>query len=180
MKSNNLIKRFFGNWKYPILFFASTLFLLVLSGAESTHSHFFQNSSGILLGFGVLTLVISSIVQFVQKKWKRGIATIAIGLGGIIIGCILFLIIATAVPMIDGDHWADDLKIPPNISLNNPIDMYDYNRRKVIKNQNDLVLYNSSQPGMYEYDFWTGKIEQGTIHLRAYEITEDEEYQRKV
>ena len=26
---------------------------------------------------------------------------------------------------------------------------------------------------MYEYDFWTGKIENGTIYLKAFEITQE-------
>ncbi len=37
----------------------------------------------------------------------------------------------------------------------------------------DFQLYNSFQPGLYEYDFWTDKIESGTIYIKAFEITQE-------
>jgi hypothetical protein len=39
----------------------------------------------------------------------------------------------------------------------------------VRKTKTDLQLYNSFQPGLYEYDFWIDRIENGTIYLKAYE-----------
>lgn len=179
MKILTLIRAFFNNWTYPMLFFGTTLFLMVVSGFENNHTHYFQNTAGILLCLGVLILIISSVYQFSKKQWKKGLITIGALFGGTFFASIIFLIIATAVPMIDGDHWADDLKIPTGIQIENPVNMNNYSRPdsifKLNKTQQDLVLYNSDQPGMYEYDFWTGKIESGTIYLKAFEITNDEE-----
>ena len=73
---------------------------------------------------------------------------------------------------------SDNLKIPTNIPINIPIDL-DFNEHRPDsltnskKTISDFQLYNSFQPGLYEYDFWTGKIESGTIYLKAFEITQD-------
>jgi len=179
MRILKLARAFFNNWTYPIFLFGATMFLMVVSGFENNHSHYFQNTAGIILCLGVLILLISSIYQFSQKQWKKGLLTITALIGGTIFASIIFFIIATAIPIIDGDHWADDLEIPTGIQIENPVNMYSYTRPdsilKVKKIQTDLVLYNSDQPGMYEYDFWTGKIESGTIYLKAYEITQEDE-----
>ena len=179
MKILTLLRAFFNNWTYPISLFGTTLFLMVVSGFENNHTHYFQNTAGILLCLGVLILIISSVYQFSKKQWKKGLITIAALFGGTIFASIIFFIIATAVPMIDGDHWAEDLKIPTGIQIQNPVNMDSYSRPdsilQISKTQPDLVLYNSAQPGMYEYDFWTNKIESGTIYLKAFEITQEEE-----
>jgi amino acid transporter len=179
MKILTLVRAFFNNWTYPIILFGTTLFLMVVSGFENSRSHYFQNIAGITMCLGVLILIISSIYQFSKKQWKKGLVTIAVLIGGTIFGAIIFFIVATAIPMIDGDHWADDLEIPTNISIDNPIDMVSYRRPDSIysltKSQMDLVLYNSDQPGMYEFDFWAGKLDNGTIYLKAFEITQEDE-----
>ncbi len=83
-------------------------------------------------------------------------------------------------PFLDGtDRWADNLIIPTNIQLNNPIDLvFDNGERpdsilNLEKTTIDFQLYNSFQPGLYEYDFWINQIEKGTIYLKAYEITQN-------
>ena len=69
---------------------------------------------------------------------------------------------------IDGDLWADDIKIPKNIVLNLPIDLKVDGKRpdsilNIKKNKQDFQLYNSFQPGLGEYDFWTNKIDKGSV-----------------
>jgi len=88
-----------------------------------------------------------------------------------------------AGPYFDGtDRWADNLKIPDNIPIENPVDFtFDkylngckpdsITNRQVT--QTDFQLYNSYQPGLYEFDFWTSKIDSGTIYLKAFEITQE-------
>jgi hypothetical protein len=76
------------------------------------------------------------------------------------------------------DTWADNLKIPINIPINIPADLdFENHRPDSITNQivtgTEFQLYNSFQPGLYEYDFWTGKIGSGTIYLKAFEITQE-------
>ncbi|MEI6137721.1 MAG: hypothetical protein WCP85_00570 [Mariniphaga sp.] len=76
------------------------------------------------------------------------------------------------------DGFADNLKIPENIQISYPkndgsdkreSDWPTFPQGKTA----DFQLYNSFQPGLYKFDFWTGKIECGTIYLKAYEITQD-------
>ncbi len=179
MKILSFVKTFFNNWTYPIFFFGTTLFLMVVSGFENNHNYYFQNTAGILLCIGILILIISSVYQFSKYQWKKGLISIATLFGGTIFATTIFFIIATFIPMIDGDHWADNLKIPKGILIEDPVNMVNYLRPdsvlKLNKTQKDLVLYNSDQPGMYEYDFWTDKIDRGTIFLKAFEITKDKE-----
>jgi hypothetical protein len=75
----------------------------------------------------------------------------------------------------DDDHWADGLKIPAGIQIETPIGDYAGLKPdsilKLRRTQTNLVLYNSFQPGIYQYEFWSGKIESGFIYLKAFEIT---------
>lgn len=174
----NAIELFFNNWLYPVIMFGLTLILFVISGVENGQSNFFQNTAGIILCLGILTLIVSSIFQFIKRKWKEGFLTIAILFGGIIISSILFLIVATAIPMIEGDKWADNLEIPKDIVLDNPIDLtyiiaHGDSIRNIKKNNPDLQIYNSAQKGIYKYDFWIGKIDRGIIYLKAFEVTQE-------
>lgn len=180
----NAIKVFFNNWTYPVIMFVLTLILFIISGVENGSTHYFQNTAGIILCFGILTLIVSSIIQFIKRKRKEGFLTIIVLFGGTIISSILFLIIATAIPMIEGDKWADNLEIPNNIVLDNPIDLtyiiaHDDSVRNIKKNDLDLQIYNSTQKGIYKYDFWIGKIDRGTIYLKAFEVTQEEALSKK-
>ena len=76
------------------------------------------------------------------------------------------------------DGFADNLKIPENIQISYPKN--DGEDRKQSDRPNfpkgttaDFQIYNSFQPGLYKFDFWSGKIESGTIYLKAYEITQN-------
>lgn len=111
--------------------------------------------------------------------WFKGILSLGALIGGTIVASIIFFILSTAINMFDGDHWADDLYIPKNIQIENPVNGSSYYRSDSILNLNkikpDLVLYNSSQPGIYQYDFWTGRIEKGSIYLKIFEVTTNEQ-----
>lgn len=93
---------------------------------------------------------------------------------------VIFVFYAIAIFWIDQeqpDEWAKNLKIPANIQIENPVNFdFGEHRPDSITNrpviQTDFQLYNSFQPGLYEFDFWTNKIESGTIYLKAYEITQ--------
>jgi hypothetical protein len=80
----------------------------------------------------------------------------------------------------DADTFADDLKLPQNVKLEKPIDTdlgenFETVRPDSIQNlskdKNDFQLYNSFQPGLYEYDVWIESNQSGTIFLKAFEIT---------
>lgn len=79
------------------------------------------------------------------------------------------------IETVDGDKWADNLTIPQNIELHVPKGD-DFQTRpdsitNLERNRTDFELYNSFQPGLYEYDLWIGKIESGTVYLKAFEVT---------
>jgi hypothetical protein len=159
----------FDKWWRPLLFF---LFIagLVIANSE-LKIHYLKKPLNILADISVIVLLISFVYQLYKRQFLTGCLTILV--------IIVTGVISMMVTMIDGDHWADDLKIPTGIQIEKPVDMDSYSRPdsilKLSKTQPDLVLYNSDQPGMYEYDFWTDKIESGTIYLKAFEITQDEE-----
>lgn len=121
--------------------------------------------------FSLLILLGSAVYQLYHTRLIRACLTVFAALVYVVLSGV-FSVMAV---LIDGDHFADDLKIPANIQIDNPIGTYSNMKpdsfTRLKKTQTDLVLYNSWQPGIYEYDFWTGKIENGSIYLKAYEIT---------
>jgi hypothetical protein len=159
----------FDKWWRPLLFF------FVMAGLIIANSElkipYLNKPLSILADISVIILLISFVYQLYKRQFLTGCLTIIV--------IVVTGVISMMVTMIDGDHWADDLKIPTGIQIENPINMDSYSRPdsilKLNKKQRDLVLYNSDQPGIYEYDFWTNKIESGKIYLKAFEITQDEE-----
>ncbi len=172
-----LITYCFDKWWRPVLFSGLTSSLLVLS--EFVGGGTYNNVSFILLELSVIGLVISFIYQMVKKRWLKSIFTLLI-LGAII----AFIYLGTLFLVFCGspcdDRFADNLKIPDNIQMDDPIDPASRNMQSdsmqlLSKSQMSFQLYNSFQPGLYEYDFWVGKIERGTIYLKAFEITNEYE-----
>jgi hypothetical protein len=117
------------------------------------------------------------IYQFLNKQFLKAAFT-----GILFIGTFATIIIYTLftffIETIDGDGWADNLQIPKGIRLENPVDLSMDGQRpdsiiQLIKKNQDFQLYNSFQPGLYEYDFWTGKIDSGIVYLKAFEITQE-------
>jgi len=159
----------FDKWWRPVLFFSFIAGLVIIN--SELNIHFLKKPLSFLADVSIVVLLISFCYQLYKGRYLKGFINLFI----------LFVtgIITMMVTMIDGDHWADELTIPTGIQIESPINMDSYSRPdsvlKLNKTQPDLVLYNSDQPGMYEYDFWTDKIERGTIYLKAFEITQDEE-----
>jgi hypothetical protein len=97
--------------------------------------------------------------------------------GGTIVAFLVYQMAMFWMVQEQPDEWAQNLQIPTNIQLDNPVDIgFDNHRPDSISNrpvnQTDFQLYNSFQPGLYEFDFWTTKIEPGTIYLKAFEVTQ--------
>lgn len=170
-----IIKYCFNKWWRPILFWFMSCLMLGIS--ELWRNHLFGNIASIIFGLGLLTMLVSSIYQFANRNWLIGFVSLGI------FGGTIFLFIAYSVAMFwieeeSPDKWADNLKIPANISINIPANLdFERNRPDSLANKTitytDFQLYGSFQPGLYEYDFWTGKIESGTIYLKAFEITQE-------
>lgn len=125
----------------------------------------------------LITLGVSFIYQLWNRRWLFSILTFLI-LGGTIVASIFSTIVLFFIAMDTPDTFADNLKIPTNINIYNPVDIgFDEKRPDSISNVHkkttDFQLYNSFQPGLYEYDFWTSKIDSGTIYIKAYEVTQN-------
>jgi hypothetical protein len=125
-----------------------------------------------VLNLAILGLLISGIYQFTRGRWRKGLFTGIVFIGISIINGLFF----TLDQMANGDRWADNLKIPSGIQLETPVDLSIENKRPdsilhLVKYKTDFQLYNSLQPGIFEYDFWIGRIESGKIYIKAFEIT---------
>lgn len=176
---------FFDDWKKPIYFWLFTVLLLIISNYSK--SPIFVDISLFLFGLGIFVLFVSGICLLSQKKWLKSIVSFLI-FGGTIISFIFYLLISFFIDQIIPDTFAVNLAIPKNIKIDNPIDMdFDdnFNAKKPESITNRLVkntefqLYNSFQPGLYEFDFWIGKIESGTIYLKVFEITQNKQLSSK-
>lgn len=166
---------FFDKWWRPVTFLLFTALLLVITNwidilVLQIPAFLFFCAAVVALGF-------SLIYQLWNRRWLYSILTFLI-LGGTIAASIFSTLVVLFIAMDTPDTFADNLKIPDNVLIWNPVDMdFDERRPDSISNQNkqtiDFQLYNSFQPGLYEYDFWTSKIDSGTIYIKAYEITKN-------
>jgi hypothetical protein len=171
----NFLKFCFDKWWRPILFWFVCSLIFGLS--EIFRNRTFGNIAFPLFGLGLLVVLVSAIYLFTRGKWLTGLLSLGI-FGGTIISFLFYAIAMFWIEQERPDEWAKNLKIPTNIQLNNPVDMgFDEHRPDSITNshvtQTDFQLYNSFQPGLYEFEFWTNKIESGTIYLKAFEITQE-------
>ena len=161
----NLFIYCFDKWWRPVLFFVVIGILLILtSGLDIL---FLDEILRALANTSTVFILISFGYQLYRKRFVEGfISIIFLFVTGLAYD---FMILA------DGDHWADGLKIPAVIQIESPIGDYGGVKSdsilKLHRNQTDLFLYNSFQPGIYQYEFWTGKIDSGFIYLKAFEIT---------
>lgn len=159
----------FDKWWRPILFFGLAAGLLAIG--ELTEEPIIQNTFFFLFlfGLGLLGLLISTINQFAKKCWFPAILT-AVLMGVALVGFSFYFISVFLKIQSEPDRYADNLKIPTNIQINRPLDQSE----SVRISDTDFHLYNSFQPGLYQYAFWTKRVEKGTIYLRVFEITQND------
>lgn len=158
----------FDKWWRPILFFGLTVGLYAIG--ELIEKPLIQNIFFFLFGIGLLGLLVSTIYQLTKKRWPFAILTAAL----IVVALVGFFFYSIALfwkIQSEPDTYADNLKIPTNIQINQPLDQIEPERI----NDTDLYLYNSFQPGLYQYAFWTKRIEKGEIYLKAFEITNNDQ-----
>lgn len=165
----------FDKWWRPVIFLSLSVLLLVIAIWQDISV--LQIPAFLFFFAAIVTLGVSFIYQLWNRRWLFSILTFLI-LGGTIVASIFSTIVLFFIAMDTPDTFADKLKIPTNLSIYNPVDMgFDEKRPDSISNLHkettDFQLYNSFQPGLYEYDFWTSKIDSGTIYIKAYEITQN-------
>lgn len=165
----------FDKWWRPVLFYllATALFILwQFKGYD-----IFSFIGNCLFVIGLVIIIGSLTYQIKKRRWLKSTLTFVILI--IPAGCIFFC--SLILPYFDpynGDQFANNLKIPTNIPTEEPIYLTIDNERpdsilSISKSHLDFQLYNSSQPGLYQYDIWVGKIPKGTIYLKAFEITHE-------
>ncbi|WP_018343622.1 hypothetical protein [Cytophaga aurantiaca] len=123
-----------------------------------------------------LLLFFAAVWQFINGKWYWGILqlfTLLSGVAAIIFISYISLVLSVFGPSTDG--FASNLKLPENVPLNYPFEERSYVQTSdKIKDAYpaSFQLYNSLQPGLYEYDIWLTSKKNGYIYLKAFEITQ--------
>lgn len=153
----------FDIWWRPVIFFGFTAVLLFL--CELINKPSIEDFSFFLFLPGFLGLIISIIYHAIIGRWL--FANLTILITGISIVAFVFYAI-TQVMVSGSDRYADNLKIPNSIEINVPRDINDV--PDSISNI-DFFLYNSLQPGLYQYVFHSKKIEKGKVYFKAFEVT---------
>lgn len=165
----------FDKWWKPVLLLLLVGLLFVLSIWSDVS--FLQIPTFLLFCLSIFFLGVSFIYQLWRKRWLNAFLTFMI-LGGTVAAIVFSTIALFFIAMNTPDTFANDLKIPTDIVIGNPVDL-DFGEKRPDSISNispqsiDFQLYNSFQPGLYEYDFWTSKIDSGTIYIKAYEITQN-------
>ncbi|EDP94847.1 hypothetical protein U8527_08005 [Kordia algicida OT-1] len=173
-----LKKYIFQKWWFPILLFLiSSLFFMMLLASTKKILLFI---SDYFLLFTFILLLIAGFWQLFRGKWYLGL----LQLGALFVGFVILVFVSTFMMMFgpDTDTFADNLKLPENVKLAYPTDVnmrVNFERIRLDSMQNNVPkeisfqLYNSFQPGLYEYDLWLKSNESGTIFLKAFEITQE-------
>jgi hypothetical protein len=133
----------------------------------------------VIFCIALLGLIISIIYQFIKKRWFKAILTLltfilTLGIGVLyILGYMFCFMISYSID----DHFTDDLTIPENIEYNLPKEMEsrNYNNPDTIikRDTTDFELQNAGR-GNFRYNLWIGKIERGTVYLKAFEVTKNQ------
>jgi hypothetical protein len=157
-----LMKIHLTKWYIQILIVLLTCFICA-DTLGSPDSIAFQVSAGIP-ALAVTVSGIIGIVRLFKKQYLDGVFQIIVSAG---IGFAGLLFLSVHVMFYPVDGFAKNLTIPNNIKLYIPKDSIRTTPRKNL----DFELYNGMQPGMYDWDIPVGGLQQGTIYLKAFEVT---------
>ncbi|MBR9833431.1 hypothetical protein GYB57_14895 [bacterium] len=175
-----VLKYCFDNWWKPILFLLASWIFVLLADSFKLDSLSYISYS--FLGLSVVGLFCSTIYQLVKKRWMKGIFTFSFIIGSFL-AFLLYAISSYFINTIDGDKWADNLIIPNDIELFIPngdlLSTPNDSLFNIKKDTLDFELYNSFQPGLYEYVVWIDRIQKGTVYLKAFEITQEYQLSEK-
>jgi hypothetical protein len=136
---------------------------------EFTNEPILKDCSFLLLLLGFLGLIVSMIFQLTKRRWLFAVLTtliICVSLVALFFYSIALFWKDQSMP----DTYADNLKMPTNIRVNEPLE------DSVPANiaDTDFFIYSSFQPGLYQYTFWTKRIDKGSIYLKAFEVTQND------
>ena len=169
-----MIKSYFNKWFIPLIIFGLGALIYLIS-LVFPNKYFDQIADWILLIVSI-GLLISGIRKLIKKEFKIGLIQVV----SFLISGFAIMIFTTFAVMFgpSEDFFADNLKIPSNILISEPINLNVGEHRPDTIDKFPLEnlrfqLYNSFQPGLYEYDIWINSKERGIAYLKAYEITKN-------
>lgn len=169
-----MMKSYFDKWFIPLIIFGLGAMVYLISLAFP--NKYFDQIAGCILLIVSIGLLISGIRKLIKKEFKIGIIQIV----SFFLAGFAIMIITTFAVMFgpSDDFFADDLKIPNNITISEPISLNVGEHRpdtinKFPEENLRFQLYSSFQPGLYEYDIWIKSKESGIAYLKAYEITKN-------
>ena len=163
----------FEKWWIPIVFFILISIIYIFS-LGNTNNKLNQIIDWTLMSSGII-LLIAIIWQLI----KGNTFPVVIQGGTLILGFLGLSFITSFIMMFSPDTFADNLTIPANIEKDYPIDISSFfsneidSVRIVDKPNETFQLYNSFQPGLFEYDFWLKSNRSGTLYLKAFEVTKN-------
>lgn len=163
----------FDRWWLVLWFYlAVAVFAISLQGI---HTPWVLHFRSFLTDFSVVLLLVSMIWQLSRRRFLVAISHFVF-----FVFTVVALIVGHLVTLIDGDHYADDLKLPANMLLAEPVpDMYSFAPTDSVKmftgKVPDLILYDGQQPGYYSYEYYTTNHLDGRIYLKAFEISYDDD-----
>ena len=160
-----VFKYCFDKWWRPVVILVLTIIILLISDNYDLIA--FSNIIFLLFLISLVGIFISLIYNFATRRWKNAIITSIVFFLSI---CFLFGYSLISMFAYHPDHYADNLKIPTNLKIEEPLNQTKPSNIADI----DFYLYNSLQPGIYLYYFWTKRIDKGEIYLKAFEVTQND------
>lgn len=170
-----LRKYLFVKWWLPIILFVLASIIYILSLAN-THKIINQIIDCTLLT-SIVLLVSATIWQIVKSNTTKYIIQGSV----LVLGFIVLSFVSSFMMMFgpDTDTFADDLKLPTGIEKEYPKQLTSYTTDRIDearlgnKPNRTFQLYNSYQPGLFEYDCWLNSRHNGIIYLKAFEVTKN-------
>jgi hypothetical protein len=146
-----------------LIFFVLSNIIAIIS-ETLVYNEMFSRIAFYLLVASLILMFVWALMLLALRKWLKAFCAIFICLitlfGWFVHAAIMFLG--------DIDRFADNLKIPDDIKI---FSVVGYS--KIESNVTDFVIYGDAMNGMYQFDFFSGKIEAGSVYLKAFEVTRE-------
>ncbi|UUV21063.1 hypothetical protein [Paenimyroides aestuarii] len=156
------IKKYFTIWGVPIIAYLIPLFLFYL--AISIKSDILVELSIALFFLNLIGTFIAAIAQITVKKWYYILSQVLISI-------VLYFLFSTYIAIYNPDFYGAYKTIPKDIQIYEPISKELSNLTLI---ENDLILQQSHQPGIYNYYTTFNPKEAGTLYIKAFEITSND------
>lgn len=163
---NKLLKIYKEKRFVPVFFtvLCGVIGFIIITGSNKVTFYL-----SIIIPFCILLVSgVFGIIKIFKRNYKTGILQLV--LTGIL-GVWGLYMINFYLMFHPYDYYADSLEIPEGIEINIPKEeTYAHHNPE----NNHFELYNYKQPGLYTYDLWLSKIDNGKVFLKVYEITKND------